>query len=107
MLHELNARARASVLLFRFLFALVVTGSASAQDLPLSPTNTPAAVTNLFDLAQAINRQERFVCDVNLEGVVCAATDPAMGVIVLRDDSGVALIELGNDQPGISAGDRI
>ena len=108
MLHELNARARASVLLFCLLFAVAMAGSASAQEIPpISTTNAPAPVTNLWDLSQAVNRQERQVCDVKLEGVVCAATDPATGVIILRDDSGVALIELGNDQPEMSPGDKI
>ncbi len=108
MLHELNARARASVLLLRFLFAVAVAGSVSAQEIFPSPeAGAQVPVTNLLELTQAVNRQERLLCDVKLEGTVCAATDPEMGVIILQDDSGVALIELGNDQPGIAAGDKI
>jgi len=102
MLHELTARA--SVLLF--LFALAAAGSASAQDLSLPATNQPP-ITNLFALVQTANAEARSVREIRLEGTVCAATDPELGVIILRDDSDVALLELGNEQSGISAGDRI
>ena len=85
MLHELNARARASVL--HFLFSVAVVGSAFAQELPPGPP-AQASITNLWDLSQTMNAEARVVRDVKLEGVVCAATDPAIGVIILRDNSG-------------------
>ena len=105
MLHELTARARASVLLF--LFAVAAAGNASAQVNSPSPAALPAPVTNLLELVQVANAEPRAVRGVSIEGTVCAATDPAMGIIILQDDSDVALIELGSDQAAISAGDRI
>jgi signal transduction histidine kinase len=106
MLHELTARARASVLLF--LFALAAAGSAAAQELaPLPAATAQSPITNLLELVQIANAETRAVCNVKLEGTVCAATDPSMGVIILQDDSDAALLELGNEQSGISAGDKI
>ena len=45
--------------------------------------------------------------DILIEGTVCAATDPAVGAVVLQDDSAVALIDLGDGMPELSAGDSI
>ena len=103
MLHELNARARVSVLLFGFLFAMFVAGSAFAQD----PLSLQPPITNLLMLVRTASAEARSVQEVSLEGTVCAATDPALGAIVLQDDSAVALIEIGDGQTNISAGDRI
>jgi signal transduction histidine kinase/RNase P/RNase MRP subunit p29 len=106
MLHELNARARASVLLFGFLLAMTVAGSASAQNFPILP-NPPPRITNLLTLVRTVSSEAHSVRDILLEGTVCAATDPTIGTVVLQDDSGVALIELGDELPEFSAGDRI
>lgn len=106
MFPELNARARASVLLFGFLFVMTMAGSARAQEFLLT-SNSPAPITNLLALIRTASAEAHSVQDVSLEGIVCAATDPAVGAIVLQDDSAVALIVLNSDQPGIAAGDRI
>ncbi len=108
MLHPLNMRARARVLLFLLLFAILAARSAPAQD--ATPPPIPRAsetVTNLLGLAQLIDGQERIVGDVDLEGTVCASTGPAIGVIILQDLTDVALIELGADQPKILPGEKI
>ncbi len=106
MLHELTARAYASVLLF--LLAVAGAGSVLAQDLAPGPAATAQSpITNLLQLVQIANAETRAVREVKLEGIVCAATDPSMGVIILQDDSDAALLELGNEQPNLSAGDRI
>ncbi len=113
MLHELNMRARASVLLFALPFAIGV-GSAAAQDTVTTEDTPPPpvaraenTVTNLSGLAQLIDENERIVGDVDLEGIVCDATDPSIGVVILRDATGVALIELGVDEPKILVGEKV
>jgi signal transduction histidine kinase len=107
MLPPLNMRARAGVLLFPLLFVMAV-GGASAQDAtPMPLVRAWGAVTNLLGLAQLIDQNERIVGDVNLEGTVCAATDPTIGAIILQDTTDVALIELGPDQPAVLAGEKI
>jgi signal transduction histidine kinase len=105
MLHELNTRARAGVLLF--LLALAAVRCASAQDLLSLTSVPPAPVTNLLELAQSVNREQRLVRNVRLEATVCAASDPAIGVIILKDDSDTALVELDSDQPAVFPGERI
>ncbi len=106
MLHELTARARASALLF--LFALVVAGSAYAQQDTSSLTGTnPPPVTTLLELVRTVNAEAHAAREIRIEATVCAATDPALGVLILQDDSDVALIELGNEQPNVSVGDRV
>src|SRR3954470_7813393 len=107
MLHPLNIRGCASLLLFPLLFA-VAHGSARAQDtLPMPVPRAQNTVTNLLGLTQLIDSNERIVGDVYLEGTVCAATDPAIGVIILQDATDVVLMELGTDQPKILAGEKI
>jgi signal transduction histidine kinase len=107
MLHPLNERARASVLLFALLFA-IAAGSAAAQDTaPRPAVRAEFTVTNLFGLAQLIDHNEQIVADIDLEGVVCDATDPSIGVVILRDATDVQLIELGGDQPKVLPGEKI
>jgi signal transduction histidine kinase len=107
MLHELNARARAGVLLLCFLLAAAIGETAFAQNLsPLPASSDGPPITNLLALVRTANAEARAVRDIRLDVTVCAATDP-IGAVVLQDDSAVALITLGNEQPEISAGDRI
>jgi signal transduction histidine kinase len=106
MLHELNMRARASVLLFALLFATAV-GSAAAQDTTPPPlAHAENTVTNLLGLAQLFDRNDEVVGDVDLAATVCDATDPTIGVFILRDATSVVLIELG-DQPKVLPGEKI
>jgi len=71
-------------------------GSAAAQ-----------AITNLQQLTQALNSQQRVSRDVHLEVTVCAASRPKVGVLVVQDGSGVELLELGNLEREIRPGERL
>src|SRR5258708_5899287 len=50
-------------------------------------------LTNIREICQIMNRDDRRVCSFQLEGVVCAA-HPETGLLVLQDDSGAALLEI-------------
>ena len=50
---------------------------------------------------------EKAIRDINLEAVVCSASDPSIGVLVLKDATDVELVELGAGQPNIVPGDKI
>jgi signal transduction histidine kinase len=66
-----------------------------------------STITNLLQLTQSLDRDERVIRDLNLEAVVCAASDSEIGAVVLRDATGVELVELGNHQPQFAPGDKI
>lgn len=94
--------------MFVLLFAMAATEGGRAQDSSALPVaEVSESVTNLLQLTQLVNRHERIVGDIALEGTVCASTDPMIGVVILRDASDVALVELGDDQPEILPGDKI
>jgi signal transduction histidine kinase len=108
MFHQLNTRVRAGVLLLSLLFAFLAPGSASAQDpTPLLPPRPHGPVTNLLELTQLLDRHDRIVRDIKLEGIVCAASDPAIGVLILKDGADVALVELDGDQSKIVPGEKV
>jgi len=66
-----------------------------------------SVLTNLTQLAHAVSTEDRVCRDVRIEAVVCAASGPGMGVLVVSDSSGVELLELGRRTEGFSPGDRI
>ncbi|HEX3627822.1 MAG TPA: ATP-binding protein [Verrucomicrobiae bacterium] len=65
------------------------------------------AVTNLLQLVEVVTDDERPVRDVQLDATVCAASDPSIGVLVLKDSTDAVLVELGAGQPKIVPGDKI
>ncbi len=65
------------------------------------------SITNLQQLTQTLFLQEKAYRDVRLEVTVCAASRPAIGVLIVQDDSGVELLEVGAGGQPIHAGDRI
>lgn len=71
--------------------------------LHVGASSAAEAVTTLRDLRRAVQSQERALRDVRLEAEVCA-TDPARGLLALRDDTGaeVLALDLGGQtfQPG-------
>ncbi len=64
-------------------------------------------VTNLLQLTQVMNLQPRVNRDVRLEVTVCAASRPEIGVLIVQDDSGVELLEMGNLGQEVHPGDMI
>jgi len=72
---------------------------------PSPPADSP--VTNLLQLVKLLNENEKEVRDVQLEATVCAASDPSIGVLILKDATDVELVELGADQPKVLPGEKI
>ena len=83
---------------------MALTLNAIGQNAPHS-SNLP--VTNLLQLVRLLNTGDRVVRDVQLDATVCAASDPAIGVMILQDATDTALLELGSGVPEVSPGDRI
>lgn len=64
-------------------------------------------ITNLHQLTQALRFVTRTNQDVDLEATVCAASRPELGVLIVKDESGVELLHLGEFPQDIVAGTRI
>jgi signal transduction histidine kinase len=93
--------ARANV--WRIVLALLAASLSSAW----AQTSTNLPVTNLLQLVTLLNENEKEVRDVQLEATVCAASDPSIGVVILKDDTGVESIELGAGQPKFLPGEKV
>src|ERR1017187_9753456 len=65
------------------------------------------AITNLQQLTQTLNLQQRVFRSVKLEVTVCAASRPEIGVLIVQDDSGVELLEMGDFGQKVHPGERI
>jgi signal transduction histidine kinase len=65
------------------------------------------AITNLQQLTQTLNLQQRVFRSVKLEVTVCAASRPEIGVLIVQDDSGVELLEMGDFGQEVHPGERI
>jgi signal transduction histidine kinase len=98
---RLNTPCRAGV----FIFLLLVAALDALAQRPAAVTNAP--VTNLWQMVELLNRDERAVRDVRVEATVCAVSDPSIGVLVLQDATDTALVEFGGGLPEISPGERI
>jgi signal transduction histidine kinase len=81
--------------------------SAQSPTLPAEAADDSAAITNIAQLTHALSSAERLYRSVRLEGVVCAASDPSAGVLVLQDDTGVEFLELGRRAERLVPGERI
>jgi signal transduction histidine kinase len=64
-------------------------------------------VTNVQQLTQALSSERRLYCDVDLHVTVCAASRPKIGALIVQDESGVELLEVGNFGREIVSGDRL
>src|SRR5580704_5946429 len=94
-----NRPDRTAFFLKRFVLTLMFmasAGSASAQ-----------AITNLQQLTQTLDSEPRVYREIHLEAVVCAASRPKVGVLVVQDKTGAELLELGNFGREILPGERI
>ena len=58
-------------------------------------------ITNLHQLTQALNSNQQTNGDVDIEATVCAASRPKVGVLIVQDETGVELLQMG----GFEAGD--
>ena len=64
-------------------------------------------ITNMAQLTSSLALQSRLICNIRLEGVVCAASRPSLGVLVMQDDTGVEMLEMGRHTEEIAPGERI
>jgi signal transduction histidine kinase len=65
------------------------------------------AITNLHQLTQALGSSPQITADVDIEATVYAASRPQVGVVVVRDETGVELLQLGALDRNFSPGERI
>lgn len=64
-------------------------------------------ITNLRQLTETLDLQPRAYGDLDLRVTVCAVSRPEVGVLIARDETGTELLELGNIERNIVAGERI
>jgi signal transduction histidine kinase len=64
-------------------------------------------ITNLLQLTQTLNLQQRAYRDVNLELTVCATSRPQLGALIVQDEDGAELLEIGSFDRAILPGARI
>lgn len=64
-------------------------------------------ITNLHQLTAALSSDSRIERDVDLETTVCAASRPALGVLIVQDETGVELLQLGKLEREFAPGERI
>jgi signal transduction histidine kinase len=63
-------------------------------------------ITSLQDLQRAVGAKQRVQGDLDLTAIVCAA-DPVIGMLALKDDSGLEVLELDLPDRRFFPGDRI
>ena len=65
------------------------------------------AITNLHQLTQLISSSQQTNRDVDLSVTVCAASRPEVGVLIVQDETGVELLEVGGFGREIVPGEQI
>src|SRR3954468_19956910 len=99
----------AAALNLSLLLGPVVPASVSAQPSGTTagvPEDAPA-ITDLAQLTRELNSQKRLHCSLRLEVVVCSSSSPNHGVIIVKDDTGVELLQLGRRTEQFRAGDKL
>src|SRR5436190_15700492 len=99
----------AAALNLSLILGRMVPSSVSAQQPSLSagtPEDGPT-ITNLSQLIRELNAQKRLYRSLRLEVVVCSASGPNHGVVVVKDDTGVELLELGRRTEEFRAGEKL
>src|SRR5580692_2575968 len=89
----------------RLAFASAVLFISNVRAQEASSSGLP--VTNLFQLVELLNQNEKAIRNIRLEATVCAASDPSIGVVILKDATDVELVELGAGQPRLLPGEKI
>src|SRR6187399_3141440 len=65
------------------------------------------SITSLSQLTQVVNLQPRTNMDIGLEVTVCAASRPEIGALIVQDDSGIELLQMGSFEREIRPGERV
>jgi signal transduction histidine kinase len=64
-------------------------------------------ITNLEQLQAAVGSGRSVIAAVRLEATVCEASQPEMGAVIVQDQTGVQLLELGESAPQVRPGEVI
>jgi len=64
-------------------------------------------IRNLRQLARASDSPQPITRDVDLEVTVCAASRPKVGVLIVQDETGVELLQVGDFKRDLHPGDQI
>jgi signal transduction histidine kinase len=102
MARELNRRLRTSALILALMLAPCLAGPCMAQA-PGGRTQ----ITTLRQLTETLSSERRVFCDVRLEVVVCAASSPELGILIVQDETAVELLQLGTFEREILPGEKI
>lgn len=86
---------------------LALQSLAQPSNPPVGATAISTIITNLAQLTSALDLENHLYGDVRLEGVVCASSQPSLGVLVLQDDTGVEMLQLGGRPEAFAPGERI
>lgn len=96
-----------------FLISLLLTRGFALRSVAQSRDSSPApqigtaTITNLAQLSRALAEQERLCSAIELDLTVCASSRPRMGALVVQDETGVELLELGRRAETLLPGERI
>lgn len=85
----------------------VVLLMVTALLLSLARDSKAQVITNLHQLTQALSSNKQASRDVDLSVTVCAATRPQVGVLIVQDETGVELLQLGDFTRDIQPGEQI
>lgn len=64
------------------------------------------AITNLQQLHDLVSRERRIVCDLDLEGLVCAVS-PSHGLLTVQDETSTQLLQVETDLADVTIGSRV
>jgi hypothetical protein len=104
-IHNNYLKTDVSIAAFLCSFLLASSCMSKVYGQASAPSNLP--VTNLLQLVQLINSTEHLVRDVQLEATVCAASEKAVGVVILQDSTDAELFEFSGGVPELLPGDKI
>jgi signal transduction histidine kinase len=72
----------------------------------ISPATGTTTITSLAQLTQAASGPPT-PADLDLHVVVCASSRPKVGVLIVQDETGVELLQVGDFQHAIAPGERV
>jgi signal transduction histidine kinase len=67
----------------------------------------PQTISSLRQLTQLVDLVQRTNCDIRLEVTVCAASRPEIGVMIVKDNTGVELLEMENFERELRPGEKV
>jgi len=92
--------------MLKWVLLLAITAALPAVAQSSDSANLPV-ITNLLQLTQSLDADERVIRNVDLEATVIASGDPSVGAVILQDATGLELVEWGQNQPRVSPGEKI